>query len=300
MGKLAEFVSLFSAALVAVGVAAAPAQAEAGAGCAGWQVETVAEGLGELENLEPDGRGGFYVSGSSDISHIDADGKVSPVLTGLPAPGGLQLSGGNLFYITRGDGKLWQLDTASGDVTELAALDGHGLLRLPGGDLLTTWVGTDIGAPSKGLTRYRVDSREAVPNWSAVPRSEGLALYPDHKAVFTDDLFTGEIVRVPLDSPERWSVITRIPGVFPGVDDLTMSAAGLLYVAAHIEGSIYRVDPETGASCVIAAGLSSGWTGPSSVRIAQDGRGSALYATLFDGSLRRIRPPDGVDLAPVR
>ncbi len=300
MGQVSKLVATGTAVLVAMGIAAAPAQAEGVAGCGGWQVETVAEGLGELENLEPDGRGGFYVSGSSEISHIDAGGTVRTVLAGLPAPGGLQLAGTDLFYTTRGDGKLWRLETADGEVTELAALEGHGLLRLPGGDLLTTWVGTDLGAPSKGLTRFRVDSGEVVPNWSTVPRSEGLALSPDHRTVYTDDLFTGEIVRVPVDSPQQWSVVTRIPGLFAGVDDLTMSAAGALYVAAHIEGAIYRVDPESGASCVVASGLSGGWTGPSSVRIGPDGDGWALYTTLFDGTLRRIRPPAGVELAPVR
>jgi hypothetical protein len=74
----------------------------------------------------------------------------------------------------------------------------------------------------------------------------------------------------------------------------------MLYAAAHVEGSIYRVHPETGTSCVVASGLSSGWNGPSSVRIGQDGDGWALYVTGFDGTLRRLVPPSGVELAPVR
>jgi hypothetical protein len=78
-----------------------------------------------------------------------------------------------------------------------------------------------------------------------------------------------------------------------------MTKAGDLFVAAHVEGTIYRFDPTTGASCAIASGLSSGWTGPSSVRVGPDGNGWALYVTVFDGTLRRLRPPAGIDLTPV-
>ncbi|WP_227834211.1 NHL repeat-containing protein [Nocardia macrotermitis] len=92
------------------------------------------------------------------------------------------------------------------------------------------------------------------PVWSPVPRAEGLALSPDHRAVCTDDLLTG---------------------------------------------AIYRFDPATGRSCAIVTGLSGGWTGPSSVRIAPDGNRWALYVTGFDGTLRRVRPPAGVNLKPV-
>ncbi|WP_433605580.1 SMP-30/gluconolactonase/LRE family protein [Prescottella agglutinans] len=266
-------------------------------GCGGWRVETVAQGLEQLENLEPDARGGVYLAGDSKVYHVDADGRVSTVVEHMAAPGGLQLDGSGLYFLTRQDAKLWQLDTATGQLTDRGALGGNGLLRLPGGDLLTTWVGTE-GGPPMGVTRYRSDSGHVEPNWSPVPRGEGLAASPDGRFVYTDDLFTGQIYRVPLDDPERWSVVTRIPGLLPGADDLTMSRSGVLYVAAHIEGAIYGVDPETGASCVVASGLSNGWQGPSSVRIGRAGDGWALYVTSFDGTLRRMHPPTGVDLAP--
>jgi sugar lactone lactonase YvrE len=255
--------------------------------------------LEQLENLEPDGNGGFYLSGDSKVYHVDTAGQVRTVLDNMAAPGGLQLDGSILSFLTRQDGKLWQLDTATGQLTSPADFPGNGLLRLPDGDLLTTWVGTE-GGPSKGLSRYRHGAGVVAPNWSMVSRSEGLALSPDHRTVYTDDLFTGEILRVPLDNPDQWTVVARLPGLIPGPDDLTMSQDGALYVAAHIEGAIYRVDPNTGATCVIASGLPSGWTGPSSVRIGPDGDGWALYATAFDGTLRRLVPPAGIDLSPVR
>ncbi|NMM91591.1 hypothetical protein B2J88_46095 [Rhodococcus sp. SRB_17] len=292
--------------LVAVAIAAGTTTATAPAQatwifpprCGDWQVETVAQGMEQLENLESDGTGGFYLSGDSKVYHVDAAGQVRTVLENMAAPGGLQLDGSILSFLTRQDGKLWQLDTTTDQLTSPADFAGNGLLRLPDGDLLTTWVGTE-GGPSKGLSRYEHETGAVVPNWSTVPRSEGLALSPDHRIVYTDDLFAGQILRVPLDAPDQWTVVARVPGVIPGLDDLTMSQDGKLYLAAHIEGAIYRVDPDTGASCVVASGLSSGWTGPSSVRIGPDGDGWALYVTAFDGTLRRLVPPAGVELAPV-
>ncbi|WP_107654273.1 SMP-30/gluconolactonase/LRE family protein [Nocardia suismassiliense] len=279
------------------GAAAGPAQGVGAAGCGGWQVDTLVQGLEQLENLEPDGRGGFYMSADSKIYHLDSAGQVRTVLANLRVPRGLQLVGSNLYFLA--GGQLWQLDTGTERLTSVAPLDGNGLLRLPGGDLLTTWVGTE-GGPSKGLTRYRPDTGATVLNWSPVPRSEGLALDPEHRAVYTDDLFTGRVIRVPLDAPDRWTVIATIPGLFPGLDDLTTSRSGTLYVAAHTAGEIHRVDPATGATCVIAAGLAIGQAGPSSVRIAPDGNTWALYTTLFDGTLRRLRPPPDTDLTPIQ
>ncbi len=295
--------ALLIVAAIAAGTVAAATPAEAtwtaAPMCGDWQVETVARGLEQLENLEPDDNGGFYLSGESKVYHVDAAGQVRTVLDGMGAPGGLQLDGSRLSFLTRQDGKLWHLDTTTDQLSAPVDFAGNGLLRLPDGDLLTTWVGTE-GGRSKGVSRYLNDSGAVVPNWSTVPRSEGLALSPDHRAVYTDDLFTGQIIRVPLDSPDTWTVATTVPSLIPGLDDLTMSQDGMLYAAAHVEGSIYRVNPETGASCVVASGLSNGWTGPSSVRIGQDGDGWALYVTGFDGTLRRLVPPPGVELAPVR
>ncbi|RVW00191.1 SMP-30/gluconolactonase/LRE family protein [Rhodococcus xishaensis] len=295
--------TLLVAIAIAVGTttAATPAQATsslAPAECGDWQVETVAQGLEQLENLEPDGEGGFYLSGDTKVYHVDAAGQVRTVLDGMFAPGGLQLDGSSLYFLTRQDGMLHQLDTTTGKSEELGSFPGNGLLRLPDGDLLTTWVGTE-GFSSKGISRYFPESGDFTENWATVPRSEGLALSPDHRAVYTDDLFTGQIVRVPLDSPNEWTVVGRLPGFLPGPDDLTMSQEGMLYVTAHIEGAVYRVDPNTGATCIVASGLSGGWTGPSSVRIGPNGDDWALYVTAFDGTLRRLVPPADVDLAPV-
>lgn len=283
----------------AIGVAdAAPTTAAPTTNCTGWHSDTVASGLGQLENLEPDGRGGFYVSGYRKIYHVDSSGSVRTVLDDVAAPGGLQLDGTTLYLLTRSDGELWRYDTVTEQLSHMVDFPGNGLLRLPDGDFLTTWIGTEDG-PSRGVSRYDHTTGEVVANWSPTPRAEGLSLSPDHRAVYTDDLFTGQIYRIPLDAPDRWTVVTRVPGLLPGPDDVTASAEGDLYVAGHISGTVHRVHLESGASCVIAADLAKGWAGPTSVRIGPDGDRSALYVTSFDGTLRRLRPPSDVRLTPI-
>ena len=131
-----------AAAAIAAGTAAAATPAKAtwttAPMCGDWQVETVAQGLEQLENLETDDNGGFYLSGESKIYHVDAEGQVRTVLDGMAAPGGLQLDGSRLSFLTRQDGKLWQLDTTTDQLSAPADFAGNGLLRLPDGDLLTT------------------------------------------------------------------------------------------------------------------------------------------------------------------
>ncbi|MGI5222362.1 SMP-30/gluconolactonase/LRE family protein [Nocardia sp. CA-290969] len=299
MGTRARLRAIFIAAAVVAGVGpAAPAFAAEPIGCGGWQVETLAAGLEQVENLEPDGRGGFYLSGDTKVYHVDGAGQVRTVLENLAAPGGLQLDGTSLYVLTRQDGKLSRLDTITGEFTWLADFPGNGLLRLADGDFLTTWVGTE-GGPSRGVSRYDSETGSVTANWAPVPRGEGLALSPDHRTVYTDDLFTGQVYRIPLDAPDRWSVLTTVPGLIPGLDDLTTSGAGDIYVAAHLLGTIHRVDPDSGATCAVTTALPAAWSGPSSVRIAPDGAGYALYVTSFDGTLRRLRPPPDVELTPI-
>ncbi|VFA99154.1 hypothetical protein [Nocardia cyriacigeorgica] len=87
------------AATVAAGVAVAgPADAQPFPKmCAdGWEAATIVEGVGNLENLDSDGAGGFYVTGIADgfLAHVSADGRFDKLITGLdkPAPAGIDLA----------------------------------------------------------------------------------------------------------------------------------------------------------------------------------------------------------------
>jgi hypothetical protein len=115
---------------------------------------------------------------------------------------------------------------------------------------------------------------------------------------------TLRILRVRLDDPAHPTVVSGIPDLVALPDDMEATRAGALFVADHILGAVYRVDTTTGATCAIITGLIK--PGPSrnppdgatSVRIDRDGNAWALYVTSMDGTLRRLRPPPGIDLTP--
>ena len=70
---------------------------------------------------------------------------------------------------------------------------------------------------------------------------------------------------------------------------MTIDSRGRLYIAANIAGEVIRLNPRTGASCVLASGLHN----PSAVKF---GRGPgwskrSLYVTGFDGAVVRLAPP---------
>ncbi|MEU7145973.1 SMP-30/gluconolactonase/LRE family protein [Nocardia sp. NPDC046473] len=297
---------------ITAGIMAAVSPVDAGATpetcSAGWESTTLATGLGVLENLEPDGEDGFYVTGIQNgvLYHVDAAGHVETVLTNLDHPAGVRLVGHFLYFLTNNavrpgppTGTLQRLDTATGATTTLlTGLNApNGLLLLPDGDLLISDL--PYFSPPGGISRFRPATGQFTPVWSAVAQPNGLALTPDRSAVYTENTFASQIVRIPLDAPDAPTVVARIPGLVAGTDDMESTAAGTLFVAGNVSAAIHQVDPDTGASCASYTG-SGGIppNGPTSVRIAPDGKGWALYVTGFDGALRRLRPPPGIDLTP--
>ncbi|MET8429855.1 hypothetical protein [Nocardia sp. NPDC004860] len=306
--------SACAAAAVAGLIATAPvAHAETdGASCAqGWQADILASGLGGLENLEPDGGGGFYVSGivKGVLYHVDSSGEVTALLSGLDNPAGLRLIGDDLYFLTgdgtafTGTGTLRRYNVTTGAVTTLLTglVQPNGLLLLPDGDLLISHLSIPIPV---GMSRYRPSTGELTPHWSNTPYPNGIALTADQTAIYTENDFTSQVLRIPLDAPTAATVVAGVhDGLFPGLDDIEATQAGQLYLAGDTSGSVYSMDPATGSTCTIATGWQTPSpmlpNGPTSVRIARDGQDWALYVTSIDGNLRRLRPPPGVDLTPV-
>lgn len=277
----------------------------------GWEATTIVEGVGNLENLDSDGAGGFYVTGIVDgyLAHVSADGKLEKLVTGLHHPAGVRMSGRSVYYLT-GDGltdppgTLQRYDLDTGAVTVLrTGLNGpNGLLLLPDGDLLISTIGVQAG-PS-GIARYRPSTGEFTDSWSPLPLTNGLALAPDGESIYTGNL-TMRIFRIPLNAPGDAQVVAGPPNLLAVPDDMEATRDGALYVADHGVGAIYRVDPATGSGCAIITGLIKRPDpvrmppdGATSVRIARDGDSWALFVTGMDGVLRRLRPPAGVDLTP--
>ncbi|MQY25154.1 NHL repeat-containing protein [Nocardia aurantia] len=290
---------------------AAQAHAAPAADCsAGWQSTTLLTGHRELENLDSDGHGGFYVSALSagELLHLRSTGEVDTLATGLTSPGGVRADGRYVYFGT-GDnfpgppGALHRYDIATGETVDL--LGGlnmpNGMLRLPDGDLLIA--SSSPGDTSQGIARYRPSTGEFTPGWSHLAVPNGLALSGDGKAVYATTL-TAQIYRVPLDDPQSATVVLGAPALIALPDDLDATRSGAVYFADQIAGAVYRGDPVTGAVCTVVTGLITPNPvrqppdGVSSVRIGRDGDGWALYVTAMDGALRRLRPPPGVDLTP--
>lgn len=276
-------------------------------GCQRWPMTTVASGLGALENLEPDGRGGFYLSAINDgrLLHVDDHGTSTTVLSGLDHPAGLRLSGNDLYFLTGNNpgtsrGTLQRLDVTAGQSTTL--LTGlpspNGLLFLPDGDLIFS----QLTIPPRGIDRYSPSTGRHTKSWSNTPLPNGLALTPDRTALYTENSALSTVLRLPLDKPNVTSTVARLPGLIAGSDDMQATRDGTLYVAGDTAGEVYAVNTDTGRICTIAKGLSQlslPPNGPTSVRVGRGPDGNALYVTAIDGKLRRLQPPAGIDLTPI-
>jgi sugar lactone lactonase YvrE len=296
--------TLVTVALVA-GVFTAPSTATAAPNpCAPWTVKVLASGLGSLENIEPDGAKGLFFSTTSGVARFTRTEGVKPFATAT-SPGGLRVRGNYLYFNTgnslqsallgTADGTIQKLDLRSGRQTTFATglVMPNGLAFLPDGSAVTS---RDLGILNPtGITR--VTPKGVVqPKWSNQSDSNGMAVDPTGKWLYTDETFTlgAKVYRTEIANPSNRQAVTSLQGlgIFKGLDDLTISTSGKLYIAANLSGEVIRLDPITKQSCVIASGI----TNASAVK---QGRGTTfpsgrLYTTGFDGRLLELIPPAGV------
>jgi hypothetical protein len=293
-------------ALLAVALGAPGGGASAPDPCAPWTVTVLASGLGSLENVEPDGQNGLFVSASSQnaVLRLTRSGEPAVAVAGVTSPGGLRVRGGALFFTTgdaaasgalgRADGTIERLDLRTHRRTTWARglTMPNGLAFLPDGSAVTS---RDVaGASPSGITR--VVRGVVHPAWSDQGDSNGMAVDPTGRWLYSDETFTlpSNVYRTEIAHPEHRELVASLfePGVPKGLDDLTIASSGALYLAANGAGQVIRLDPRTKASCVVASGLMS-------TSAVKQGRGRAfpstrLYATGFDGRVLELTPPKGV------
>lgn len=329
-GRLAAGVA---AVLATVGVvASAPAYAaagsvhatdpvlEAGGQCGQWRVSTVASGLGMLENLAFDGDGGLLLSqtgplGEGAVRVLTPSGGGTVLSAEVPAPGGLVIDAGEVF-VTSGnsalpglfgtpDGALLAVDRVSGAVRTVAEglVMPNGLARLPGGDFV---VSRNLEGPGGGSGLTRVSpgdgggSARLSPYAPAVRGANGVEYDgPRRRLVVSTSFEEATLVHlVDVDDPQARPRTLTLPGAGAsnGADDLAVAADGTIYLALFSAGRVVRVDPDSGGSCAVAAGV------PFVTSVAfGDGPGwdaGALYATSYDGTVRKLTPPPAGEIRP--
>jgi sugar lactone lactonase YvrE len=255
-------------------------------------VRTLVSGQGWLENLAFDGHGSITISALSQgrLLKLTRRGKLSTLLAPAVAPGG-ESRLGHLLYFNTGDtepieptGTVDRLDLRTGrHVTWAHGLTmPNGLVVLPDGDAIVTGLAT-------GVTRVPArDPNHPQFDWAAVYSTNGIAVDHSGRWLYVDRTLTsdGEVDRVLISDPSRVKVVGRLgAGVEP--DDMAIDRHGILYVAGFGTGKIYRLDPLTGSSCVIASGL----THPTSARFGGAGWPSGdLFVTDAGGHLSELAP----------
>lgn len=279
--------------------------------CGPAGVTAFASGQGVVENLLFDGAGSLFVTRDGALWRYGPDGAGS--LYAGSIGGGLARGPDGALYAgtlnnaaqalaRTGASGVARIDLDDGNVeTHAAGFDmANGLAFDAGGNL---YVSNDFQraivriAPDRSWTMWATSVYS--PNGMVVDDAAGV-LY----AALTFDQ-RSPIVAISLADPSQVAVVAElslgaltlepglaIPGgldaplVVKGLDDMTRGSDGALYVAANAAGELLRVDPATGAACVVASGMPNA----SSVRFARgfgawDGQ---AFVTAFDGHIWAI------------
>jgi len=271
---------------------AAPAST-GNSGCAAWSVRTLVSGQGWLENLAFDGRGSITISALSQgrLLKFSHSHRLATLLTSVVAPGG-ESRRDQVLYFNTGDtvpiaprGTIDRLDLRTGrHVTWARGLTmPNGLVVLRDGDAIVTGL-------ASGVTRIPARSPNHPQfNWAAVEGTNGIVVDHSGRWLYVDRTLSsdGEVDRILISDPRHVEVVGRLgAGVQP--DDMAIDRQGIVYVAGFGTGKIYRLNPRTGSSCVIAGGL----TQPTSARFGGPGWPSGdLFVTDAGGHLSELTPP---------
>ena len=237
----------------------------------------------QLENLAfHEGRLLVSDIGGDRLLTFDASGAL---LDATPVPGmhGVTVGPEGAVYVGAsgaGGVEVWRLGEGAPEVvaTELPAA--NGLAFDAAGNL---FVSSPLTQAPPYLVRLPAGDMGAWETWGDQYGTNGLWLDGDSllAAVTADQ--SSPILRISTSDPDDVAVVAQLslgvatlqpgahapagqPTLLPkGLDDLTLAPDGMIYAAAHVAGEVLRVDPASGAACVLASGLEE----PTSVRVAQ-------------------------------
>jgi alkaline phosphatase len=209
---------------------------------AGYVAKSYAEGFSSPDGLAFSPAGVLYVAeeAAGRVSRIEADGSVTPVVTGLHQPEGIAIDASGVLYVVE-------------DVPQPPDLSGGRLLKVaPDGTVSTR--ATNLDAP-EGVV------------W--VP--DGTLYLTESNVQFASSPFDFEthITQVPAGSAPTRILSNAFYWSYAGI---ALGPDGHLYVTNEASGtgtpdSIFRVDPATGARTLFASNLVT----PEGLRFAADG-----------------------------
>ena len=293
-----------------VGTGAGAHIAQAAGPCDGWTMTTLFSGLGTLEYLLPDGRGGLLIS-STDRNAVErlTPAGVHTTVVPLTAPGAMVIRG-NQLYVTTGDlatdgvagtanGTIERidLDTLHDTTYATGLVMPNGMGFSAAGDAYVT---RDLGTGAEVARVPASDPTHPNLNWANQGDTNGARVDPTQTWLYLSTTFNqaADVYRVRLSDPTDIEVVASLANtgtpVPKGLDDMTMDASGILYLTANASGEVLRLDPATGQSCQLASGLQN----PSAIEFGS-GTGwpaNHLFVAGFDGTVRELSPPAPVQV----
>jgi|SRR5947209_14950139 len=302
MAKLGVAVAVCAALVAATGAGANATPYE----CSAWASRTVATGIGVIESLLPDGRGGMIVTDRlGALKRVTPDGRAT-TLVRVAWPGELRRRGPKLWFTSGDSPQAGVLGTRDGTIDQLNLDNGsvtiwanglampNGLAFLPDGDAVASRTTGPAPLNPTGITRIPAAApREPQFNWAELGDTNGLAVDPSGTWLYADQTFTFDsaVYRIWIADPRDIEPVAHLAalGAPQGLDDMTIDRDGVLYLAAHSMGNVIRLDPTTGSTCVIAHGLDN----PSATAFG-DGPGwpaDRLYVSCNDGRIIELTSP---------
>jgi sugar lactone lactonase YvrE len=272
--------------------------------CANVAMPTVLlAGQGGLESIAFDKQGRLLFSNMKAKSLVRLDEPNAQPVTVAPVtnPGGIAVVNEHEAYIGTGNfinglfpnlalAGIAHVDLDTGVVTpKFKGLSmANGMVRASDG---TFYASDDL---AQSLDRVLADGT-VQRGWLPL-NSNGLVLSRDEKTLYVNQMLPAKVLAVDRASG-KVTVVADVPEArkWTWLDGLDIDQQGRLYVVAYWGGEIWRLEPSTGAICVLVDGLSL----PSAVAVGHAGGGFAatsVYVTTHSGDLLEV--PNAVPSAP--
>jgi virginiamycin B lyase len=214
-----------------------------------------------VENLGFDGRGGIWASELElgKLVRFDAEGAPGRSLA-LATPGASGLEPDGRMFALYGDSDFGSAPGAASAgvvtfepsaATPVARPFVSGFTMANGGALDADGNLYVADSLKSGILKFSPKGvlDPAFEKDTQISTADGVAI--DGDTLYVTEIFStnAAIVKVPLNDPSKYTVLTSLSPL-SGPDDLAVGPDGALYVAMA-SGQVVRVNPQTGAACVV-------------------------------------------------